>query len=105
MREEKSQMIQGVRNTYPTGMGRNSVVKDGEESGLQYSVYSTVYIKSSFFLCRLSQPFLPPVAFTTQEGIVLERQNKKLKTEGSVGVRGFMCALVSKLWPEKRYLR
>lgn len=44
------------------------------------------------------------MAFTTQEGIILERQHKKLQTKGSVGVRGFTCALISKLWPEKRYL-
>lgn len=49
---------------------------------------------------RFSQPLLLPMAFTTQEGIILERQHKKLQTKRNVGVRGFMCAFISKLWPE-----
>lgn len=75
------------------------------QSMLPYSlamVYSTVYIEFSFFCADFHSLSFLLWLLLPKKG---KRWNKKLQTEGSVGVRGFMCALVSKLWPEKRYLR
>lgn len=107
-------------STDPTGMGRNLVAKDGEEAGLQQLCphsfqwpintplqhscgiqYSTVYTEFSLFYTDFHSLSFLLWLLLPEKG---ERRNKKLQTEGSVGVRGFMCALVPKLWPEKRYL-
>lgn len=108
-------------STYPTGMGRNLVAKNAEEADLpqlcphsfQWPInaplqhgcgtqYPTVYIEFSLFCADFHSLSFLLWLLLPETG---EERNKKLQTERSVGVRGFMCALVPKLWPEKRYLR
>lgn len=93
-------------STYPKGMWRNLVAKDGEDVGLQqlcprcskwpiYTpvqygygvVYSTHWI--FIFLCRFLESFLPPVSFSTQEGREAEEKAENRRECGCEGV--YVC--------------
>lgn len=92
--------------TYPKGMGRNLVAKDGEDVGLQqlcpHSFKWPIYTPLQYgygivcsthcifiFLCRSSQSFLPPVAFSTQEGREAEEKAANWRECGCEGV--YVC--------------
>lgn len=107
-RDRISGMIQEGRNTHPTEIGRNLVAQRlgtgrfATALPTQLSVtnlycltlwlwYRVFYSMYWIFISlgRFSQPFLPPLAFTTQEGKEVEEKAANWRECGCEGV--YMC--------------